>query len=133
MALELDLAGRRAVITGASAGIGAGIARRLAAEGVHLYLAARRKRLLEALAAELHDAHAVEVTPLALDLGPRARSQLRPERSGRASGIPRSYTLRPKNAGTTASRPDRPVCPRRRSLPRRTRTPHSEPPAEVPP
>ncbi len=69
MALELELAGRRAVVTGASAGIGAGIARRLAAEGVHLYLAARSKDRLEALARELHDAHGVEVAPLALDLG----------------------------------------------------------------
>ena len=69
MSLELDLAGRCAVVTGASAGIGAGIARRLAAEGVHLYLSARSKQRLEALATELHGAHGVDVTPLALDLG----------------------------------------------------------------
>ncbi len=69
MSLELALAGRRALVTGASAGIGAGIARRLAAEGVHLYLAARSKERLKALATELHGAHGVEVTPLALDLG----------------------------------------------------------------
>ncbi len=68
MSLELDLAGRRAVVTGASAGIGAAIARRLAAEGVHLYLAARNKGRLEALASELQRAEGVEVTILALDL-----------------------------------------------------------------
>ena len=72
MALDLDLAGRRAVITGASAGIGAAIARRLAAEGMHLWLAARSgdrlRELAAELAAELGGEHGIEATPLALDL-----------------------------------------------------------------
>ncbi len=43
------------VITGASAGIGAGIARRLAADGHTLVLAARRQAELERLADEIND------------------------------------------------------------------------------
>lgn len=48
------------VITGASSGIGKGVARKLAAEGVQLVLAARRTQLIEELALECGNAIAVE-------------------------------------------------------------------------
>jgi uncharacterized protein len=66
-----------ALITGASAGLGAGFARRLAAEKNNLVLVARRVDKLEALAAELRTTHSVEVFVEASDLSqPGAVKQL---------------------------------------------------------
>ncbi len=48
-----DLRGRTALVTGASGGLGANLARRLAREGVHVALTARREAELSALAQEL--------------------------------------------------------------------------------
>jgi 3-oxoacyl-[acyl-carrier protein] reductase len=50
--VDLELGGRTALVTGASAGIGRGIALALAAEGVRLAVTARRVENLEALAKE---------------------------------------------------------------------------------
>ena len=68
MALETGLEGRRAVIAGASEGIGRAIASRLAAEGADLVAAARTEARLEALKADLEAAHGVSVACRALDL-----------------------------------------------------------------
>src|SRR5215207_9437301 len=56
------------LITGATAGIGAACARAFAAEGARLLLAARRTDRLEALAAELREAHGTETHLVALDV-----------------------------------------------------------------
>jgi 3-oxoacyl-[acyl-carrier protein] reductase len=51
--MDLGLAGKTALVTGASMGIGRGIAKALGAEGVRLALVARRVNLLEEVAGEI--------------------------------------------------------------------------------
>ncbi|CUH38462.1 Sulfoacetaldehyde reductase [Jannaschia seosinensis] len=58
-----------ALVTGASSGIGAEIARIHAARGGDLIVAARRQAELDALKVELEAEHDVSVTPVAADLG----------------------------------------------------------------
>jgi short-subunit dehydrogenase len=62
------LDGHAVLITGASAGIGAASARRLAAEGARLALAARRADLLESVAEECRSAGSPEVLVRPIDL-----------------------------------------------------------------
>src|SRR3990172_606739 len=51
--MDLQLKGRSALVTGASIGIGRGVALALGREGVKLALVARRANLLEEVAAEI--------------------------------------------------------------------------------
>jgi len=65
--VELGLKGRRVLITGASMGIGAGLAQAFAAEGCDLCLVARSKEKLDAVAEQARS-HGVCVRALSVDL-----------------------------------------------------------------
>jgi NAD(P)-dependent dehydrogenase (short-subunit alcohol dehydrogenase family) len=66
--MDLGLKGRKVLVTGASQGIGAGIAEEFAAEGASLRLVARSGEKLSALAERLRKSHGVAVDCLAADL-----------------------------------------------------------------
>jgi len=70
--MDLQLDGKVALVTGASVGIGTGIARVLAREGVSLALAARRGELLEALADEIAGETGARPLAIAVDLMDKA-------------------------------------------------------------
>src|SRR4051812_32749366 len=67
VSLTADLSGKSALVTGASSGLGAHFARLLARSGANVTLAARRKAVLDEIAAELAR-ESGRATALALDL-----------------------------------------------------------------
>ncbi|GIE93346.1 SDR family NAD(P)-dependent oxidoreductase [Paractinoplanes rishiriensis] len=92
--MDLQLAGKVAVVTGGSAGIGRAVAHGLAAEGVHLALAGRDPDRLQAVAAEIT---AVRVLPVAADLAtPDGAARLAEAVTGEFGGA----DLLINNAGT---------------------------------
>ena len=68
---EAVVAGRTALVTGASGGLGAAFARELAARGADLVLVARRQDRLEAVRNEITAEHQVMVDLVPMDLGDR--------------------------------------------------------------
>lgn len=86
----MSAAGHRgwAVVTGASSGIGAALADRLAQQGHDLILVARREDRLIAFATRAKDAHGVEVDIRPVDLAdPVARAELCAEVSAREIAV----------------------------------------------
>src|ERR1700759_4684854 len=72
--MDVELAGKRAIVTGGSRGIGKAVARSLAAEGVSVVIGARGRDALEAAAAEISAGVAggvggAAVVPIVVDTG----------------------------------------------------------------
>jgi 3-oxoacyl-[acyl-carrier protein] reductase len=68
--MDLQLTGRTALVTGASMGIGRAIAKGLAAEGVKVAIAARRRNLLDELANEITAAAGARPVIIEIDVMP---------------------------------------------------------------
>ena len=73
--MDLGLQGRRALITGASKGIGEAIARALAAEGCDIALAARSGDRLCSIASELAETHGIKAEAIPIDLSDRGSAE----------------------------------------------------------
>jgi short-subunit dehydrogenase len=88
MPLPLPSPDSRAVVTGASQGIGEALATELAARGHHLIVTARRRDVLDTLAARLQNKYGVTVEVRAVDLAdPIERGELAAELAGRDVSI----------------------------------------------
>ena len=66
--MDLNLKGRRALVTGGSRGIGYGVAKVLAAEGCDLHLASRNGASLQEARRKLYDEYGVSITTHPCDL-----------------------------------------------------------------
>jgi NAD(P)-dependent dehydrogenase (short-subunit alcohol dehydrogenase family) len=67
--MDLQLSGKRAIVTGGSKGIGKAVARTLAAEGCDVVVAARTADALAATAAELAETTGRRIVPITVDTG----------------------------------------------------------------
>jgi NAD(P)-dependent dehydrogenase (short-subunit alcohol dehydrogenase family) len=70
--MDLQLAGKRAIVTGGSRGIGKAIATMLAAEGAHVVIASRTAEALEAAAADIIARTGGKVLAIAADMSDSA-------------------------------------------------------------
>ncbi|MEX3007469.1 SDR family oxidoreductase [Hoeflea sp. TYP-13] len=66
--MDLGIAGKTALVLGASQGIGRAIAETLAEEGANVVLAARSADALQDIASSLTEKHGITATPVAVDL-----------------------------------------------------------------
>jgi len=82
------IAGKRVLVTGASAGIGEACARLFAERGADLVLVARREDRVKELAAELAGRHGVQADAFALDVADRAGVFSLVERLAKESLLP---------------------------------------------
>lgn len=91
-----------ALVTGASAGIGAAVARELAARGHNLVLVARRKDKLDELGEELHREHGIRTESLGCDL---TKAASRDRLAGRVTALGLEVDVLINNAGFATGGP----------------------------
>src|ERR1051326_5840421 len=84
--MDLQLKGKAALVTGGSEGIGKGIGRAFAREGVDVAICARRKDKLEAAAAEIAKESGRKIVPIAADLTKDADAKNFVEKAHQALG-----------------------------------------------
>ena len=84
--MDLGIRGRRALVGGASSGLGRAIAERLAAEGCELAISSRRAEAIGQAAADIAGRHGVTVTPIAADFSDPGAAALLAERATEALG-----------------------------------------------
>jgi NAD(P)-dependent dehydrogenase (short-subunit alcohol dehydrogenase family) len=84
--MDLELAGKTAIVTGGSRGIGKAIARELAAEGVDVAIVARSRDALEQTAAELAEATGRRIVPIVADTGSDESVKAMVEQAAQALG-----------------------------------------------
>src|SRR5438132_3062808 len=84
--MDLELAGKTAIVTGGSRGIGKAIARELAREGVDVVIVARSMNALEATAAELAEETGRVIVPIVADTGNDTSVKAMVEQAARALG-----------------------------------------------
>src|SRR6266852_5226643 len=84
--MDLELAGKTAIVTGGSRGIGKAIARELAREGVDVAIVARSADALEATAAELAEETGRVIVPIVADTGNDDSVKAMVEQAARALG-----------------------------------------------
>ena len=80
--MDLNLHGKKVLITGASQGIGEGLAEAFAEEGCRLHLVARSSQKLQAVASRLTDAHGIEVTIQEQDISAKSATAAIAEQAG---------------------------------------------------
>lgn len=104
--MDLRLAGRRALVTGGSRGIGLAVARALAAEGVHVALLARDRAAVELAAEEVGAETGARTMGVAADTGDDAQVRDAVRRVTEELGgidIVVNAAARPASAGPAAS------------------------------
>jgi len=84
--MDLELAGKGAIVTGASRGIGKAIARELAREGASVVIVARGRERLEATASELRAETDATLIPVAADASDGASVAAMVEQAAQALG-----------------------------------------------
>jgi NAD(P)-dependent dehydrogenase (short-subunit alcohol dehydrogenase family) len=84
--MDLELAGKTAIVTGGSRGIGKAIARELAGEGVDVAVVARGAEALQASAAELAEASGQRIVPIVADTSSDASVRAMVEQAAAAFG-----------------------------------------------